>query len=771
MKKLVLLLIVCLASLNSFAISSITTKTAISIEILDTDPIAPTVSNISVCDYNQDGFAIFNLTQVIPEILASQAGSSSNYTIVFYETITDAQINGNTISQPATYPNINIWTQTIYYRITNSTTNTFAVGNFNLIVNPSPIAPVSLGNISVCDNDSNPQNAVTVVDLTLSTAEVLAQQPLPASNYFVTYYTSQLAAQASTAPILPATNYLASNGQTIWVRVENTATFCSNIGSFQININTPLQLTTPTPLSVCDDDANPNNQYTTFDLTVKNNEIVQNTTGYTVTYYPSLSNAQIETNAIVNPTSYVNISPAIQTLGVVVTNIATGCKSITTLDIRVLPLPTPNTNPPSLVACDGNGDGFEVFNLTVNAAYISKGDPNVTLHFFPTQSDALNNVNEILTPASALVGGNVWIRVENNRIDYQGNYCFTIVEQPLQVTNSFSPFIYSQGNGNSICVDYITNTVLSTLTLQTNVGNPSAYTFQWYENSIPIIGSNGSTYIVNTASANGTTRDYFVSVTSASYPGCNGLPIGYVVTQSGPASPIGNGFTVINLSGVQSIIVGIEGYGTYQYSLDNGVRQDSNVFENVSLGSHSITVWDTEGGIYSCDELVIGDIEIVPSQIPAPTGATTQSFPAGATLANIVVSGSTIQWYASATATTPLPLNTPLVNNTTYYATQTINGVQSVARLAVTINIALGISDNETFPLQFAPNPVKNILLLKSTQTINSVVIYNLIGQKVYDESFDDVSTSLDLSNLKTGNYLVKVQGETAQKVIRIVKE
>ncbi|MFN7675168.1 T9SS type A sorting domain-containing protein [Flavobacterium sp.] len=771
MKKLVFLLIVCIATLNSFAISSITTKTAFSTEILDTDPIAPTVSNISVCDYNQDGFAIFNLTQVIPEILASQAGSSSNYTVSFYETITDAQINGNTISQPATYPNIIPFQQTVYYRITNNTTNTFAVGNFNLIVNPSPIAPVSLGNISVCDNDSNPQNGVTFVDLTQSTAVVLAQQPLPASNYIVTYYTNQIAAQTGTSPILNTSNYVASNGQTIWVRVENTATFCSNIGSFQININTPLLLTTPTPLSVCDDDANPNNQITTFDLTVKNNEILQGLIGFTVTFFPNLFNAQTGTNVIANPTSYVNITPAVQTLGVVVTNIATGCKSITTLDIRVLPIPTPNTNPPSLVACDGNGDGFEVFNLTVNAAYISNGDPNVTFHFFPTQSDALNNINEILTPASALVGGNVWIRIENNRIDYQGNYCFTIVEQPLQVTNSFSPFIYSQGNGNSICVDYITNTVLSTLTLQTNVGNPAAYTFQWYENSVPIAGSNSPTYLVNTASSIGATQEYSVALTSTSYPTCNGFSTNYAVNQSGPASPVSDGFTVINLSGVQSITVDIVGYGTYEYSLDNGPRQVSNVFENVSLGSHSITVWDTEGGIYSCDELVIGNIEIVPSQIPAPTGVTTQSFPAGATLANIIVSGTSIQWYASATAITPLPLNTPLLNNTTYYATQTINGVQSVARLAVTINIALGISDNEIFPLQFAPNPVKNILLLKSTQTINSVVIYNLIGQKVYDESFDNISVTLDLSNLKTGNYLVNVQGETAQKVIRIVKE
>jgi hypothetical protein len=41
--------------------------------------------------------------------------------------------------------------------------------------------------------------------------------------------------------------------------------------------------------------------------------------------------------------------------------------------------------------------------------------------------------NEILNPTAALVGENVWIRVENNRIDYLGNHCFVLVEQPLTV--------------------------------------------------------------------------------------------------------------------------------------------------------------------------------------------------------------------------------------------------------------------------------------------------------------------------------------------------
>ena len=88
----------------------------------------------------------------------------------------------------------------------------------------------------------------------------------------------------------------------------------------------------------------------------------------------------------------------------------------------------------------------------------------------------------------------------------------------------------------------------------------------------------------------------------------------FEVIQSGPAViATGIGYTVTNaFEQNQTITVDIVGYGTYQYSLDDGPRQDSNVFENVTLGTHTITVWDTEGGlIYSCDSLIIENVQII----------------------------------------------------------------------------------------------------------------------------------------------------------------
>ena len=171
---------------------------------------------------------------------------------------------------------------------------------------------MNLNDIEVCDQDNNTQNGFTLVDLTVRTPDVLAQQPLAAGNYTVTYYTSSAAAALGTSPIIPDTNFLAYNGQPIWVRVEDNNTGCYNIGTFNVIINRPLLLTTPTPLSVCDDDANPNDGFHSFDLTVRDVMITQGLSGYTVTYFPTLADAQNVTNASGTPTTYTNITAPVK---------------------------------------------------------------------------------------------------------------------------------------------------------------------------------------------------------------------------------------------------------------------------------------------------------------------------------------------------------------------------------------------------------------------------------------------------------------------------
>ena len=72
---------------------------------------------------------------------------------------------------------------------------------------------------------------------------------------------------------------------------------------------------------------------------------------------------------------------------------------------------------------------------------------------------------------------------------------------------------------------------------------------------------------------------------------------------------------------------------------------------------------------------------------------------------------------------------------------------------------------------EYYPNPVKNSLNIKNDATIKSVTITNLIGQTVLSKNINDLQSEIDLSNLQSGIYMMKVAGENAVLDVKIVKE
>ncbi|NTW31333.1 MAG: LamG domain-containing protein [Bacteroidetes bacterium] len=83
---------------------------------------------------------------------------------------------------------------------------------------------------------------------------------------------------------------------------------------------------------------------------------------------------------------------------------------------------------------------------------------------------------------------------------------------------------------------------------------------------------------------------------------------------------------------------------------------------------------------------VTATINTTPS---APTGASSQSFCSGVspTVANLAATGTSIQWYAASSGGSALATSTALVNNTHYYASQTVNACESATRLDVTATV------------------------------------------------------------------------------------
>jgi Secretion system C-terminal sorting domain len=168
--------------------------------------------------------------------------------------------------------------------------------------------------------------------------------------------------------------------------------------------------------------------------------------------------------------------------------------------------------------------------------------------------------------------------------------------------------------------------------------------------------------------------------------------------------------------------------------------------------------------------------EVIQSPVPAPIGNPNQTFTEGQTLANLLVNGSNIKWYDGALNrnlnSTLLPLSTPLVSGTTYFASQTINSYESPTRLPVlATSTALATSQFNELDFLLSPNPVNDVLQLKANEIIKNITVYSVIGQEFLNLKNTSSEVKLDLSKLTSGNYFVKVETEISQKTYKIIKQ
>ncbi|NDJ00143.1 T9SS type A sorting domain-containing protein, partial [Flavobacterium sp. LaA7.5] len=96
-------------------------------------------------------------------------------------------------------------------------------------------------------------------------------------------------------------------------------------------------------------------------------------------------------------------------------------------------------------------------------------------------------------------------------------------------------------------------------------------------------------------------------------------------------------------------------------------------------------VSQTIDGCESADRTAVA-VTITTTAAPA---AEAQTLCEGAMIADLVATGTEILWYADQTAIEPLAGDTVLTNGMTYYATQTIDGCESLTRTAVAVTITV----------------------------------------------------------------------------------
>ncbi|MDG1373838.1 MAG: DUF5011 domain-containing protein, partial [Flavobacteriaceae bacterium] len=84
---------------------------------------------------------------------------------------------------------------------------------------------------------------------------------------------------------------------------------------------------------------------------------------------------------------------------------------------------------------------------------------------------------------------------------------------------------------------------------------------------------------------------------------------------------------------------------------------------------------------------------------------------------------------------------------------------------------SLGLEDvNTTSNFTYFPNPVNNVLSIKAQASIDSITVYNMLGQTVVRSTPNTTTTAVDMSGLQTGAYFVQVAINNSIETVRVIK-
>jgi gliding motility-associated-like protein len=253
-----------------------------------------------------------------------------------------------------------------------------------------------------------------------------------------------------------------------------------------------------------------------------------------------------------------------------------------TVTLTVLTAPTINT-PLPYAMCD---DGVNCFDLTGIITPQVTTDPTLTVTFHLTSADAQTGAAPIASPyciANTSANRTLYIRV----FDPNAPACYATTTVQL-IVNPNPDVTLEDGH---ICVDPVTGLITGTpYRLETGLGAGS-YTFQWFNQAGQILSATNNYY---NASVPG---QYFVQVTRTA-TGCTSVSNTATVQPSSPPRQIS--YTTSNYFAQNAnVVITATPAGNYEYQLDNGQFQESNIFGNIPPGLHSVHVRD----VFGCDIL------------------------------------------------------------------------------------------------------------------------------------------------------------------------
>lgn len=312
--------------------------------------------------------------------------------------------NASILENPAhTYTNTGTYTVSV----TVTTSSETRTETKDITIYENPMAN-TVANFEVCSTTTT-----HTFDLSTKDIEVLGVQ-LP-MEHMISYYSNLVDAQNGSKP-LPSSYTNTNATETVYARISNNANAsCFDITSFDLEVKIAPVLNTVEDWVVCDTDAD---GYYNFDLTLKNSEVLnaQNATTFTVNYFESQADADLNTNAI--GSMYTNTSSSQELFFRIENTISSECFETGSFSIEVITAISA-TQPTNIEICDDDNDGFFTLNLTAQNAQILNGQSttNFSVSYYTSRFDADNKANTLSAINYTNTIANretLYARVENN---------------------------------------------------------------------------------------------------------------------------------------------------------------------------------------------------------------------------------------------------------------------------------------------------------------------------------------------------------------------
>ncbi len=354
-------------------------------------------------------------------------------------------------------------------------------------------------------------------------------------------------------------------------------------------------VTSPVTLTQCDDDLD---GIVDFNLSEANSLISTNYLNEIFTYFLTENDAINNINIISNPTTFSNLTAP--NVWARIEN-ATGCFTTAEVLLEVTTTNIPSDLMLTFNECDDilDGDdtnGFTTFDFSAATTQILDAllpATNLNVTYFESITDALAEQNSIdPTNYTNTTANSQQLAV---RVDDLMNGCFGI---GIHITLNIDPVPeFDLSTNATLCLNSGNSTI--------NIENPlTNYEYVWRNDLDEIIGDTPEIMI----DSEGT-----YSVTATDINGNNCETTKSIVVTSAPTTPLLN-FDINNIliednssNNTITVLTSNLPNGNYEFALDDGDFQSSNLFENVSAGIHTVRILEVDNCLEgSVDVSLIG---------------------------------------------------------------------------------------------------------------------------------------------------------------------